>query len=271
MPASPQQMVNSGFNVSVPTQRTLMSHAGPVHQMSPVYATSQAGSSHASSSHMNSPTAAPATYVTTSSQWPAANDGACGCVVKSSQSQNVLLRAKLTPEGLYKLSSPTHNNGSSSSSLHSDRGDFSPTQLNSQSFSSSGLPSTFIVSQSLDELGNDAECHPADHMQDRTMQDSGNEPSPVHSGNEPSPVHSGNGIHEELFPEDAQVTDEIVTEVLQGDNAVVLNGFQTDDAMEPDDVMEPDGAAVSYGNISVVFFSYIFLFIRLLFSSKLVL
>ncbi|KAK9033626.1 hypothetical protein V6N11_049812 [Hibiscus sabdariffa] len=287
MSASPQQMVHSGFNVSVPTQGALMSHAGSVHQMSPVYATSQPSSSHASASHMNSSPAAPTTCVTTSSQWPVANDGAW-----------------------YPDTGATHHVTNDSANLQAG------TVYTAKEFEASvkeyGLPLVVssplvISSQQRDsnvsqqpmvaDLGDDdSECHPADHMQDQTMQDidtrevsqelyshaalDGTEPqqqnfvssqqsqrvrvdtdrTAVHVKHtdvdiqnvdidiqrdsvQPSPVHSGNGIHEELFPEDAQVTDGVVTEILQGDNAMVLDGFQTNNAMEPDGnfaPMEPD-------------------------------
>ncbi|KAK8997464.1 hypothetical protein V6N11_020941 [Hibiscus sabdariffa] len=80
MSASPQQMVHSGFNVSVPTQGVLMSHpvSGSMYQMTPMHI-SQGGSSHASSHAASSPTT-PATYVTTSSQWPVISDGAWSIV-----------------------------------------------------------------------------------------------------------------------------------------------------------------------------------------------
>ncbi|KAL4284641.1 hypothetical protein GQ457_16G010410 [Hibiscus cannabinus] len=336
MSASPQQMLHSGFNVSVPTQGSLISHPGSVHQMTPMHS-SQGGSSHASSYVAPSPTT-PATYVTTSSQWPVTNDGAWyldtgathhvtndsanlqagtvytgnrrslvlqnllhvplikknllyvsqlvkdndvvlefnanGCVIKSSQSQNVLLRGELTPERLYQLSSPTHNSGSSSSSLHSDRGDFSSNQLNSKSFSShvlptkeheasvkeSGLPlvvssplivssqqRNFNVSQQpmVTDLGDgDSGCHPVSHMQDQTMQNidiQENADIGVHRDSvQISHAHSGNNIHEDIFPQGAQVTDEIVAEELQGDSAI-LDGFQAGNAIEPVGEIESDG------------------------------
>ncbi|KAK8506949.1 hypothetical protein V6N12_009260 [Hibiscus sabdariffa] len=48
MAASPQQMVHSGFNISVPTQGAPMSHIGPAHHVSHVYASSSLSQSGAS-------------------------------------------------------------------------------------------------------------------------------------------------------------------------------------------------------------------------------
>ncbi|KAL4273926.1 hypothetical protein GQ457_13G024130 [Hibiscus cannabinus] len=366
MSASPQQMLHSGFNVSVPTQGALISHPGSVHQMTPMHV-SQGGSSHASS-----PTT-PATYVTTSSQWPVTNDGAWypdtgathhvtndsanlqagtvyignrrllmgngdgvlifqvgqgslytngrslvlqnllhvplikknllsvsqlvrdndvifefnanGCVIKSLQSQNVLLRGKLTPEGLYQISSPTHNNGSSSSSLHSDR-------VSSQQRNFNVLQQPRVT----DLGGGGSGCHPVSHMQDQTMQNNDIQEvlqelhSPVVS--EPqqqnlessqqsqqvqvdtshntdyiqdtavdiqnadidvhrdsvqiSPAHSAHSSND-IFSQDVQVTDEIVAEELQ-DDSVTLDEFQTGNAIEPVDEMETIGEMEPYGD-----------------------
>ncbi|KAL4347243.1 hypothetical protein GQ457_17G004450 [Hibiscus cannabinus] len=265
MSASPQQMMHSGFNVSVPTQGVLMSHpvSGSMHQMTPMHI-SQGGSSHASSHAASSPTT-PTTYVTTSSQWPVISDGAWypdtgathhvtndsanlqagtvytgnrrllmgngdgvlisqigqgslytngrslvlqnllhvplikknllsvsqlvrdndvvfefnanGCVIKSSQNQNVLLRGKLTPEGLYQLASPIHNNGASSSSLHSGHGDLSFEQLNPKNVSLSTIPMVSSQQQCVHVSqqprvtvlgGGSSGCHSNSHIQDET-------------------------------------------------------------------------------------------------------
>ncbi|KAK8990751.1 hypothetical protein V6N11_028712 [Hibiscus sabdariffa] len=83
MANSSQQMVSSGFNIPISSHGASISHMGSERQVSPGYASSLSQSdgnaflSPTSASHVSSTSTFPATYVTTSSQWPVAVDGAC--------------------------------------------------------------------------------------------------------------------------------------------------------------------------------------------------
>ncbi|KAK8993114.1 hypothetical protein V6N11_033218 [Hibiscus sabdariffa] len=201
MLASPQQMVHSGFNVSVPTQGALMSHAGSVHQISLVYATSQAGASHAGASHQ-----------------------------KNSTVPQQPMVADLGDDSEYHLADHMQDIGTRevSQEFHSDA-----ALDNTESQQQNSVPSQ----QPQQRVNDDSSQQPvntdrtADHVQ-HTDVDIHNVDVDIQSDGinafQPLHVYSDNDIHEELFPEDAQVTDEIVTEVLQGDNAMVPDGVLPD-------------------------------------------
>ncbi|KAK9004125.1 hypothetical protein V6N11_001934 [Hibiscus sabdariffa] len=277
MSASPKQMLHSGFNVSVPTQGALISHPGSMHQMTPMHI-SQGGSSHASSHVASSPTT-PATYVTTSSQWPVTNDGACTFTV--SQSLDELAKeheASVKESGLplvvsspLIVSSQQRNFNVSQQPMVTDLGDGDSgchpvSHIHDQTMQnidiqevSQELHSPVVLEPQQQNLESSQQSqqvhvdmsHNADHIQ-HTVVDIQNTDIDVHRDSvQISPAHSGNDIHEDIFPQDAQVTDEIVAEELQGDSAILddfQDGFQAGNAIEPVGEIEPDGdgTAVSF-------------------------